>query len=214
MSDTASFWDKAAPKYAKRPISDPEAYAYTLERTQSHLTPTDRVLEIGCGTGSTALLLAPYAAHVTGTDISAAMIGIAKQKAQAEGAETVEFSVSPGVPAEASYDVVLAFNLLHLLPDMDATLQAIHAVLPKGGLFISKSPCLSEKSGGVKGVLVRAMIAVMIPVLRLTGKAPYVRSFDIATLEAAVTAAGFEIIETSNHPKGPPPARYIVARKA
>ena len=57
MHKTAKFWDKAAAKYAKSPIEDIEAYNYTIGRTRSYLSPTDRVLEVGCGTGSTALLL-------------------------------------------------------------------------------------------------------------------------------------------------------------
>ena len=53
MTQTASFWDKIAPKYAKDPISDQAAYDYTCERTQSYLKPGHRALEIGCGTGPT-----------------------------------------------------------------------------------------------------------------------------------------------------------------
>ena len=58
MQETMKFWDGIAEKYAKRPISDMAAYEYTLGRTRSYLKPEDQVLELGCGTGSTALLLA------------------------------------------------------------------------------------------------------------------------------------------------------------
>jgi hypothetical protein len=37
MTDTAKFWNKVAPKYAKDPISDMAAYEYTLGRTKSYL---------------------------------------------------------------------------------------------------------------------------------------------------------------------------------
>ena len=58
MQQAETFWDGAAENYAKSPIRDVEAYNYTLERTRTYLSPTDKVLEVGCGTGSTALLLA------------------------------------------------------------------------------------------------------------------------------------------------------------
>ena len=58
MTDIA-FWDRIAPKYAADPIADPAAHEATLERTRRLLGPGHRVVEIGCGTGSTALALAP-----------------------------------------------------------------------------------------------------------------------------------------------------------
>ena len=54
MVSSEAFWDGVADKYAKTPIPDEADYAYTLERVRAHLKPGDRVLEIGCGTGSTA----------------------------------------------------------------------------------------------------------------------------------------------------------------
>ncbi len=47
MTD-AAFWDKAAPKYAKDPISDMDGYHETLNRMKTILQPHHRVLEIGC----------------------------------------------------------------------------------------------------------------------------------------------------------------------
>ena len=55
MQTATRFWGKTAGRYAKMPIRYAEAYEYALERTRSYLAKTDRVLELGCGTGSTAL---------------------------------------------------------------------------------------------------------------------------------------------------------------
>ena len=68
MSD-AAFWDKAAAKYAKDATSDMTAYELTRDRIRKILEPDHRVLEIGCGTGSTALELADRAASYVGTDL-------------------------------------------------------------------------------------------------------------------------------------------------
>ena len=77
------FWDKAARKYASSPIADLPGYERTLQRVRHWLQPSDRVLELGCGTATTALRLAPATAHYTATDLSAAMMDIARQKLEA-----------------------------------------------------------------------------------------------------------------------------------
>ena len=122
MTDTARFWDRSAKKYASAPIKDIPAYEYTLDRTRSYLMPTDRVLELGCGTGSTGLLLAGAAAQYHGTDISPEMIRIARDKAAAEAVDNITFTAATaqeGMVAAGPVDVVLALNLLHLLRDVE-----------------------------------------------------------------------------------------------
>ena len=42
------------------------------------------------------------------------------------------------------YDRVLAFNVLHLVEDLEATVEACASALRPGGLLISKTPCLRE----------------------------------------------------------------------
>ena len=89
MTDTARFWDRAARKYAASPIKDMAAYEYTLERTRAYLAPTDHVLELGCGTGTTAVRLAEEVAQYRCTDVSPEMIRIARDKAASDAAETI-----------------------------------------------------------------------------------------------------------------------------
>lgn len=213
MIDPAAFWNKVAEKYARSPVRDAAAYEYTLGRSRSYLKPTDKVLELGCGTGTTALVLAPDVAQLTGLDISEAMIAIARQKAAAQGVGNIRFDLGGEVPGEGPFDVVMAHSLFHLLPDMEARFAQIHSLLPEGGYFISKTACLGEKGEGIGGAFKAGLIRFAIPVMQRLGKAPYVRRFDVYQLETAVRAAGFEIVESGSHPKGPPPAHYIVARK-
>ncbi|SLN54546.1 class I SAM-dependent methyltransferase [Pseudooctadecabacter jejudonensis] len=206
MND-AAFWDKIAPKYAQDPIKDMAAYEYTLGRTKSYLTTDDHVLEIGCGTGSTALTIAPHVRNITGTDVSPGMIAIANEKAaqtpnasfHAARAETVARGHGP-------VDAILGFNLFHLVPKAEDIFADIHRALPKGGYFISKTPCLADPSIGVKRHLFRAMI----PPMQWIGKAPTVRFFTQVELEQAIQFAGFEVVEAGNFPAI---SRYIVARK-
>jgi ubiquinone/menaquinone biosynthesis C-methylase UbiE len=206
MTDTAQFWDKISRKYSRSPIKDQESYDQTMDRTRSYLSLEDRILEVGCGTGSTALLLAPSVGHVVATDFSPGMIDIANEKRVAGNVENVEFQVADAaanVAPQQPYDAVLTFNLLHLLRDPAETLRALSGELKPGGLLISKSVCLK----GGWGVL-----PILIKVMQMIGKAPYVNIFSVSELEAIVENAGFKIIETGTFPLKPP-SRFIVAQK-
>jgi ubiquinone/menaquinone biosynthesis C-methylase UbiE len=209
MTNEATFWDNISAKYALDPIKDMDAYTYTLERTRSHLKSDDTVLEIGCGTGSTALQLAQSVAHYHGTDISSGMIKIARRKVAETSLPNLSFEAHPaleGIHAHDALDAVLAFNLLHLVRDIPTTLTAAHSALRPGGLLIAKTPCLRDASFKIQ-VMLKA-----IPIAQFFGKAPFVQSFSVMAYDQMIEAAGFEIIESGNHPKNPP-ARYIVARK-
>jgi cyclopropane fatty-acyl-phospholipid synthase-like methyltransferase len=209
MTSSAKFWDKAAKKYAASTIKNMPAYEYTMERTRSYLDVDTHALEIGCGTGSTALLLAPHVARILGTDISPEMVRIATEKAAEQGLQNVTFEVADGQQAASdagSYDAVLGFNIFHLTENPERLFATIHDQLAPGGLFISKTPCLSEPSIGLK----RFAFAALIPVMRLFGIAPFVGKLNFAKLEAMVEHAGFDIIETVSSPAM---SRFIVARR-
>lgn len=204
MTD-AAFWDRIAPKYAKSKISNPDAYAQSLARVRTYLNADQSVLELGCGTGSTALLLAEATGRYVGTDISAGMIDIATRKLPAHKGAAPAFRVAGVAPGDydgEAYDTVLAFNLLHLLPDLKTALGVIRDVLPDGGLFISKTPALAGKW----------YFKPLIKAMQLFGRAPFVRMLSLEELDQMIEAAGFEIVETGLYPPATP-SRFIVARK-
>ena len=208
MVDSKTFWDKMAPKYAESQMRSVEDYEHTLARTLSHLTPEMRVLEMGCGTGTTALRLAPHVKAFVGTDQSSEMIRIARDKA-ADEHSNLEFLVlgaAESAQREEGFDVVMGFNLFHLVPDADAVLADIFKMLKPGGLMISKTPCLMDKAFGWK----RFLVAGMLPVLKRIGKAPDVGLWRIADVDRRIADAGFETSEAGNFPAI---SRYVVARK-
>ena len=210
-SKDAVFWSKLSRKYAASPIGNMDGYLKTLERTKSYLGPDDRVLEIGCGTGSTALLIAPHVGHITATDLAPGMIEIAQEKVEQEAVENVSFKVSEVLGhsvANQRYDAVMAHNLLHLLPDLDRALAHIAALTRREGVFISKTVCAPDRAW-VKYALLRR---IAIPLMQAVGKAPYVNFLTATELEKKIAAAGFEIIETGDQ-AGLLPSRYIVSRK-
>lgn len=187
MPGDATFWNNLAEKYARQPVADPAAFERKIAVTKALMKPRDVVLDVGCGTGSLALQLAPYGAHVHGLDLSSEMIRIARGKAEAAKASNVTFHVGAfddSFTALEGQSVrgVCAYSLLHLVDDLPAALRRVFRLLEPGGFFVSSTVGLGES-----WVPYRPLLWLM----RAVGKAPTVKIFDRRTLEDEVTRAGF-----------------------
>jgi ubiquinone/menaquinone biosynthesis C-methylase UbiE len=187
MAQATQFWDKIAEKYAQQPIADEAAYQKKLAVTRDYFRPDMEVLEIGCGTGSTAILHAPYVKHIHAIDFSANMIAIAQGKAEAEQIENVTFEQATiedlAIP-NASLDVVLGLSILHLLKDKEAAIDQIYRMLKPGGLFVTSTTCLGDTMGWFK---------LIAPIGRFLGFFPFVAVFTTHELEDSLTHAGFDL---------------------
>jgi ubiquinone/menaquinone biosynthesis C-methylase UbiE len=185
--NNAAFWNKLAEKYARQPVANPAAFERKIAATQSLMTPSDVVLDVGCGTGSLALRLAPCGAHVHGLDLSSEMVRIARGKAAAAESTNVTFhegAFDDGftVFGDGSLGGICAYSLLHLVDELPATLRRIFRLLEPGGFFVSSTVCLGG-SWVPYGPILRSMRAI--------GKAPMVKLLSLRTLEEEVSRAGF-----------------------
>ena len=207
-ANDAQFWDRAARKYAASAVADIAGYERTLERTQHYLKGNETAFEFGCGTGTTALRLAPSVGRIVATDLSSEMIAIAREKANAEGCRNATFEVArPEAAAwpDGTFDVAFGFNVLHLVEEREVALRGVHRLLRPGGIFISKTPCLKEMN---------PLLRIALPLMQLIGKAPYVAFLSVEDLEREMSDAGFEIIERARHATRGKDARpFVVARK-
>ena len=95
MSTDAEFWNTLAEKYSRKPVEDPDTFERKIAITKSKMTPRDVILDIGCGTGSLALRLTPFAAEVHGLDFSSEMIRIATDKVRSQNMDNVTFHIGP-----------------------------------------------------------------------------------------------------------------------
>lgn len=204
MSGTKNqrFWNRIAARYAARPLKNVAAYEAMLADVAARLTPTDNVLEIGCGTGGTAIRLAPHVAQWRATDFSSEMIRIARAK---PGAGAVRFEVADAAQALGGgpFDAICAFNVLHLVDDPPDMLAQIHANLAPGGQLICKTWCFADLPWRVRA---------LFPVLRMIGLFPVARPLHEHAFKQAVLDAGFAIEDVQifgDYWQNP----YVVARK-
>ena len=102
-----------------------------------------RALDLGCGTGATAIRLARLGIHVTAVDCSAAMLDIA-QRAALEGGVAEKIVVKHGEAAKLaslfparSFDVILCHNILEYVDDPGAVLRVAARALRGASAIVS-----------------------------------------------------------------------------
>lgn len=205
--DDVTFWNRIAERYARMPVKNPDAFERKIAVTLAGLEPDAVVLDIGCGTGSLALRLAPHVAHVHGLDVAEAMIAIAERKARAQRVENVSFHVGAFDDgfrgfADGSLDGICAYSLLHLVDDRRDVLARIHRLLRPGGLFVASTVCL----GGW------FPYGPLLSLMRRFGRAPRVALLSKRVLREEIENAGFVEVQepdVGSHGK----ISFVVARK-
>lgn len=97
--------------------------------------PGERILDLGCGTGDLAAVIAEGEAEVTGMDASAEMIAAARSKYP-----NLRFEVGDGqcFKVEAPYDAVFSNAALHWMRDAEGTAASIWNALKPGGRFTAE----------------------------------------------------------------------------
>ena len=106
------------------------------------------VLDFGCGSGYGTARIAEYCAKVVGIDISADAVAYAKDKYRRGNLDYV--AVPPveekALPfPDASFDVVLSFQVIEHVRDVNAYLSEIRRVLKPGGTFVVATPDRSSR---------------------------------------------------------------------
>ena len=183
------FWNLIASKYAASPIVDRTAYEIKIQKIKAYLSAESLVLDIGCGTGTQCGDLAGNVKHVTGIDISSKLLAIAEQRKTDRKLINLEFictSIFHERLQAASFDLIMAFYVLHFFEDIDAVFSRIHDLLKPGGLFVFETACLGEKNKATGKFLRFAGYLGFIPKINL---------LTTKQLEQALDQAGFNVVE-------------------
>jgi 2-polyprenyl-3-methyl-5-hydroxy-6-metoxy-1,4-benzoquinol methylase len=210
LNKSEEFWDKASKNYDKTEERFEYIHKKARENTKKHLKDSYIVLDYGCGTGTASCEFASQVKEIHGIDISSEMIRIAKEKAIIGKVENVSFEkadIFENKIQTESFDVILAFNMLHTVTDPQNITQRINDLLKPDGLFISITPCLRQKMSFLVNLqiqLVRILCkfgVIPIPIRRI-------KSTDVDDLLAK---GEFEAIESEEIFKGA--SSYFVAAK-
>ena len=123
MSDVARYWDEQASSFDEAPdhgLRDEAVRAAWASLLAPLMPPAPaRIADLGCGTGSLAILLAQEGHIVSGIDVAEGMISRARAKAADAGIEA-DFAVGDAMQPPwppATFDVVLARHVVWVLPE-------------------------------------------------------------------------------------------------
>ena len=201
------FWNLIASKYAASPIQDRSAYETKIQKIKTCLTPDNVVLDIGCGTGTQCGDIADNVKQVTGIDISRKLLAIAQQRMAKRKLDNVEFlqtSLFDERFASDSFDVVMAFHVLHFFKDIDAVFKRIHDLLKPDGLFISETACLGDKGKLTSKFLRFAGYLGLLPLINL---------LTTRQLEQALEKNGFRLVDKTKFSDSSDAEFTLIAKK-
>lgn len=149
MNASISFYDALAPMFDVMTDWDARLAAEgPFLRALLEAVGARRVLDAACGSGGHTLWLAEQGYAVVGADSSAAMVGLAREKAAARGLDVpffvAELAALPALPRSPvpppPFDAALCLgnSLPHLLSqaDLTAALRGMAEVLRPGGLLV------------------------------------------------------------------------------
>jgi len=149
-----SFWDKIAGVYDIAESFNGRAYRAMIEGVRQVVPKGARVLDCAAGTGALTAAAAEKAESVLCTDMSLPMLEQTRKKCARAGLKNVSFAKRDIMrldDEDGTYDVVIAGNVLHLLPDPTAAVRELARVTKKGGKLIL--PTFLMKKGKIPGLV-------------------------------------------------------------
>lgn len=176
IADHAARFSQVASEYDEEQDSDEYAACASLVVEAAEPGPEETVLDLGTGTGSIALAIAPEAGQVIGRDISEGMLSEARSKAESAGHENVSFGEGqfrePNV--DDPVDVVVSNFALHHLSDAEKreAIESIAGLEPRrfvlGDLMLS-APVESGEERYAPEVDDPAFVGVLVDALTDAG---------------------------------------------
>jgi predicted TPR repeat methyltransferase len=145
------FFDRFAPDFDQRLTRDleyrvPSLFASFLEpllRGREKL----RVVDLGCGTGLSGLVVSDRCAFLAGVDLSPKMLDLARERAIYDELAEEEIAAYLDRQAAASFDLALALDVLVYVGNIQPVMRAGARTLRPGGLFALSVERLDDATG-------------------------------------------------------------------
>lgn len=150
----AKRYDKFIARYAQ------ETYKKSIALIIKELSESDEVLEIGTGTGIISFAVSSKVNAITAIDFAPAMIAVAIKKQELNENQNIKFEIGSANNINSqnqTFDVVIASNVFHLLPNADSVLQEIGRVLKNGGKVILPTYCHGQN---LKSRMISAFVSL------------------------------------------------------
>ncbi|HRD86611.1 MAG TPA: bifunctional 2-polyprenyl-6-hydroxyphenol methylase/3-demethylubiquinol 3-O-methyltransferase UbiG [Rubrivivax sp.] len=166
-----------------------------------------RVLDVGCGGGILSESMAARAQHVTGIDLAAKPLGVARLHALESGVGNVEYreiaAEALAAQAPASFDVVTCMEMLEHVPDPSSVVEACaRLVRPGGWVFFST---INRNPRAFLFAIVAAEYALgLLP----KGTHEYARFIRPSELGRWVRSSGMSLVATQGMSYNPLTQRY------
>ncbi|MFJ6700239.1 class I SAM-dependent methyltransferase [Streptomyces sp. NPDC091272] len=222
LSSVERGYDLLAPKFDHTPFRTTEAILAPVTRVLRELGPFDRGLDLCCGTGAGAGVLQEVCRErVTGVDISAGMLDVARRRPPASVPADWVRGDALALPFGPVFDLVVSFGAFgHFLPAARPALFAqVHEVLRPGGRFAFPLPAPAVP--GSRGHLAMLGFDSVMRVRNALWRPQFVmyyRGFRLGDITAELTATGFGVElyaleELGRRPDGSPRCRMLVATR-
>ena len=160
--------------------AEPERFAARRAFLLAHVSPGDRVLDLGCGDGAFGTVLVRAGVTVTMADV--AREAVRRARVRAPEAEAVVLDEGAPLPfAEDAFDVVWAGEVLEHVADVVGLLAEVRRVLRWGGTLLATTPWHARLVAGSDR--------------HFDPRADHLRFFSARTLREVVADAGFADVD-------------------
>lgn len=190
----ALFYDGLAADYDREQLCTSVSIVHKAEyalfeaRLPSLVSPPDRVLEIGAGTGIFTLPIARRCREVTAVDISEGMLEILAGKAEKDGLSNIRTIAGNAetIDLGGSWTVACAFSSLEYMADLPAFFRRLADHIEPGGTlyFITAR---------------RSLLRLFAQIGNAMRQGVWLKAHSRREIEAMLSAAGFGEIRVSSH---------------
>lgn len=166
--------------------------------------PIDHLLDLGCGGGSVALLLARsgVAAQVTGMDFDERVLDLARRDAEAAGLANVQFEAGDAAALAAGqrFDITYARFLLSHLTDPLLVLRKMRQATRAGGLILVEDIDFSGHYCYPPNDAFARYLHYFVAAAQHNGQDPHIglRLFRLFH-EAGISEVGFQVVQPAFH---------------
>ena len=199
------FWDKVAGVYdVFADVYNGKVNRVMCRVVSEQIGKEDRVLECACGTGLITTCIAPLCKEVVATDFSEGMLKQTEKKCRNYSNVQVEFADITNLKyTDASFDAVIAANVIHLLDNPSQALSELNRVCKEDGKIIIPTYVNKEKTGET-GTFVKTI-----------GKAgaDFKRQFTFSNYKQFFEEEGFTDIDIYRIPGRIPCAIAVITKK-